>query len=151
MRGCGIAALIAAGCTALPPVTEHSPGPKIAEGRKLYRASCASCHRWNGEGREGVSLSLVNSKWVVGPGEKLVRIVLHGVRGPITAAGEEANLEMPAMGFFSDEEIAAVLTYIRSDWGNTAPAVTARTVARIREKTRDRTDSWTVAELDQVQ
>ncbi len=138
-------------------VTSRMAGPKplpvdsqLAEGGRVYAVSCAACHLADGEGMEGLSLPLRNSKWVLGPEDRLIRIVLHGVRGPIDAAGVEANLEMPGMGFFSDEEIAAVLTYTRSAWGHRAPRVSAPSVARVRAETEGRGDSWTVAELEAV-
>lgn len=138
------------GCTVLPIVQKRPPVPQVANGKRIYDLSCTACHQENGEGLEGVSLTLVDSKWVLGPESRLVRIVLHGVRGPIVAGTQEANLEMPAMGFFSDEEIAAVLTYIRNAWGNRAAPVSADAVRRIREETRGRGDSWTVAELENI-
>ncbi len=78
---------------------------------------------------------------------RLARIVLHGLRGPITVAGKEYNLEMPAMGVFDDQDIAMILTYVRSTWGKSDDPVTQETIGRIRTQTRKRTDSWTVEEL----
>ena len=79
------------------------------------------------------------------PDEVLIRIVLHGIRGPLNAKGQAYNLEMPAMGFFTDEEVAAVLSYIRERWSVSAKAIQAEQVRYIR--TKKRTDSWTLEEL----
>jgi mono/diheme cytochrome c family protein len=77
----------------------------------------------------------------------LARIVLHGLRGPITVAGTEYNLEMPAMGFFDDQDIAAILTYIRDTWGKPSQPTTPKTISLIRAQNQDRADSWTIEEL----
>ena len=122
--------------------------PRLAEGKQLYERSCASCHLPSGEGKPGVGPSLVGSSWVKGSPERLVRISLYGVRGPIEVNGEEFNLEMPGVYYyhFDDEQMAAILSYIRAAWGNDASLVSAELVAKIREATGER-DSWTVAEL----
>jgi mono/diheme cytochrome c family protein len=75
----------------------------------------------------------------------LIRIVLHGIRGPLNAKGQAYNLEMPAMGFFTDEEVAAVLSYIRERWSLSAKAIQAEQVRSIR--TKKRTNSCTLEEL----
>ena len=77
----------------------------------------------------------------------MARIVLHGLRGPITVAGKEYNLEMPAMGFFDDQDIAAILTYIRDTWGKPSQPVTREAIGKIRALSRERSDSWTIEEL----
>ena len=77
----------------------------------------------------------------------MARIILHGLRGPITVAGKEYNLEMPAMGFFMDQDIAAILTYIRDTWGKPSRPVTRKTIGKIRALNRERSDSWTIEEL----
>ena len=96
---------------------------------------------------EGVGPPLAGSEWTLGSEERLIRIVLQGLRGPITVGNATYNLEMPAMGFFNDTDIAAVLSYIRNTWGNEAPHVTVESVASVRAATIDRTDSWTEPEL----
>ena len=123
----------------------------VAAGKNLYTAVCAGCHLPNGIGQEGLSAPLAGSEWVTGSEGRLVRIVLHGVGGPITAAGKETNLEMPGIGgVFTDEQIAQILSYIRRDFGNEAPIVEPATVEKIRAATKDRAGSWTAAELEAV-
>jgi len=122
--------------------------PRVFEqGRKIYGYSCAACHQLHGKGMEGVGPPIVGSPWITGPEGRLIRIVLHGVRGPITVKKADYNLEMPAMGFFTDQELAAVLSYTRQAWGHRASAVDAQTVRRIREAESKRGDSWTAEEL----
>ena len=94
---------------------------------------------------------LVQSPWVLGPEGRLVRIVLHGVRGPIEVNGRVYNLEMEFPGSdFSDQELADVLTYVRKAWGNDGRRIDEATVRKIREAEGDR-DSWTVEELMKIE
>ena len=99
---------------------------------------------------EGVGPPLVQSEWVLGSEERLVRINLQGVRGAIDVNGQEYNLEMPAMGLFDNQDLSDILTYIRRAWGNEASPITAGTVGRIRRETSDRGDSWVVDELMEI-
>ena len=93
-------------------------------------------------------MPLAGSPWVQGLEARLARIVLHGVRGPIEVNGRVYNQEMPGLGrIFNDEELAAILTYIRQAWGNHAPSIAAATVTEIRSATSNRDDSWTAEEL----
>ena len=119
----------------------------MTKGKALYRVSCSACHQPNGQGSEGIAPPLAETRWPDESVDRLARIVLHGLRGPITVAGKEYNLEMPAMGFFDDQEIAAILTYIRTTWGKSSKPITENTIKRIRAQTHNRADSWTVDEL----
>ena len=117
-------------------------------GKRVFLANCIQCHQVNGLGVPGTYPPLAGSDWVNGPEERLVRIVLHGASGPITVAGKEFNNLMTPFGaLLKDEQIANVLSYIRSEWGNTAPEVKPETIAKIRVETASRTTPWTAAEL----
>lgn len=125
----------------------------VVAGKKLYAipGACITCHQPNGAGLPGAFPTLVNSEWVTGSEERLVRIVMHGVTGPIKVAGVEFNSAMPGFGptglNWSDDKIAAVLTYIRQEWGNKAGAVSPEKVAAVRAKESARKTPWTAAEL----
>ena len=119
-------------------------------GKELYSATCAPCHQPHGLGMEGLAPPLAGSEWVNGPDQRLMRIVLHGVRGPITVKGQKFELEMPGLAILEDEQIAALLTYVRREWDNTANAVTAETVKTVRAATITREEAWTAAELQAV-
>ena len=121
--------------------------PKVDRGKLLYGYSCGACHQPDGLGMDGVAPPLRQSPWTLGSEDRLVRIALHGVRGPIEVAGGEYNLEMPGMGFFDDHDMSAILSYTRRAWGNSASPITGATVRRIRKETAGRGDSWTVEEL----
>ena len=138
--------LLCVGCGGGPPLD-----PSYLRGQKLYETSCADCHQTSGWGAEGIAPMLVQSPWVLGPEGRLVRIVLHGVRGPIEVNGRVYNLEMEFPGSdFSDQELADVLTYVRKAWDNDAGRIDAATVREIREAEGDR-DSWTVEELMKIE
>lgn len=123
----------------------------LPDGKQVYSTTCAACHQVAGEGVPGVYPPLAGSEWVSGDEAKVVRILLHGVTGPIEVAGETFNGMMPAWGAtLKDDDIAAVLTYVRSTWGNTGAPITAAKVASIRAATTSRTTPWTSAELAQV-
>ena len=92
----------------------------IGAGEKLYLTHCASCHRQNGEGAEGLIPPLVNTDWVTGDKGKLIRAVLNGLSEPIEVNGETYEQEMPGFSNLKNEEIADILTYIRNSFGNTA-------------------------------
>ena len=114
--------------------------------------------RWNnklweggdkGLGTPGQFPPLAGAEWVLenDPG-RLVRIVLHGMQGPVTVKGENYNNVMvPWNGVLNDEEIAAVLTFVRMSWGNNAPPVTTNQVAKVREEVGERSTPWTADEL----
>lgn len=133
-----------------PTARETIDGLQLAKGQALYEVSCASCHQPEGQGLDGVAPPLAGTHWPSDSTPRLARIILHGLRGPITVAGTEYNLEMPAMGFFADEDIAAILTYLRFTWGQPAQPVTPKAIRQIRTKTRARTDSWTLRELREI-
>ena len=120
---------------------------RFEAGKELYAVICGACHQPHGNGQEGLAPPLANSEWATGSEERLIRISLQGLRGPIKVSGKTYQQEMPALAILEDEQIAAVLTYIRREWGNAAAPVDPKTVARIRAETAKREDAWTEAEL----
>jgi mono/diheme cytochrome c family protein/glucose/arabinose dehydrogenase len=116
-------------------------------GRGVYEATCLACHQPHGMGQEGLAPGLVGTDWVAGPPERLIRIILHGLRGPIKVKDQTYELDMPSLGVLDDEQIAAVLTYVRREWGHTYSAVTPDFVKKVRDETAKREDAWTEPEL----
>jgi mono/diheme cytochrome c family protein len=109
-------------------------------GREVYRNICQACHQPDGRGQERVAPSLVDSALALGPAEIPVRILLHGKEGSIGL--------MPPLGqAFSDAQIAAVLTYIRREWGQAGAPVDAASVGNVRAITAGRAKPWTNDEL----
>jgi mono/diheme cytochrome c family protein len=117
-------------------------------GAEKYAQVCAVCHQATGLGVEGNFPPLAGSDWLNGKSEVPIAIVLHGLQGEIDVLGKKYNGAMAPWGeAMNDAEIAAVLTYARSQWGNTGAAVTADEVKAIRTKYATRTTPWTAAEL----
>jgi mono/diheme cytochrome c family protein len=111
-------------------------GGGAVDGAALYASLCAACHQATGQGLPGVFPPLAGTPSIVGAERRLAAIVLHGVTGSLTVGGTVYNGAMPAFGAqLSDAEIAAVLTHVRSQWGNAAPAVPADTVMQVRGET----------------
>jgi mono/diheme cytochrome c family protein len=127
------------------PMALHAQ--KAKTGAEVY-GTCAACHMANGAGMAGVFPPLAGSEWVTGKPEVPIAIVLHGMQGEVTVKGAKYNSVMtPWAAMFSDQEIANVVTYIRSQWGNKASAVTPAQVAAVRTATKARKTQWTEAEL----
>lgn len=107
--------------------------PAVMEKGKIQFMLCAACHGQQGEGTAAAP-PLAGSEWVMGPAENLIRIQLRGLRGPITVKGREYDIAggMAPMAYQNDDQIAAVLTYLRQSFGNNAPAVEPAQVEALR-------------------
>ena len=121
-------------------------------GKTQFVATCAACHHPAGYGEAGKGPALIDSDWARGPQQRLVRIVLHGLHGPISINKEpfnrDASLEMPAMAMaLDDTKIAGVLTYVRREFGDGAAPVEIATVQVLRATENGRTEQWTEKEL----
>ncbi len=123
----------------------------FTKGKVFYTATCAACHQAHGKGQAGLAPTLVDSPWSTKSDERLIRIVLHGLMGPIKVDGQVWNLVMPPLKdhpFLNDDEkIAAVLTYVRRAWGNTGDPIDPKQVGAVRKVTGNRVAPWTVKEL----
>jgi len=123
-------------------------------GKKVFTQTCVVCHQSTGLGVPGQFPPLVGSEWVLTQGwhgdNHLVKNVLYGLQGPITVKNMPFNNAMAPWNQLSDQQIAAVLTYIRSEWGNNASAITSEFVAKVRADTKPRTEAWTMAELQAI-
>ena len=125
---------------------------EYTEGRQRYVTGCAGCHGQEGEGLPRFAPPLVNSEWVLGSEEILVRLVLHGIEGPLEVNGklyQEPDIQtvMPAHSVLDDSEIASILTYIRLSWGHEADPIERSTVGRIRHGSQGKVTPWTPEEL----
>jgi mono/diheme cytochrome c family protein len=118
------------------------------DGRAVFQRTCATCHQQNGRGIRGAFPPLAGSPFVTGDKARLVRLVLHGLTGQLVVGGVRYNNVMPPWKTLSDAELAAALTYVRSNFGNTAGPVTPQDVAQQRAATASRTTMWTVAEIE---
>ena len=116
-------------------------------GKQTFAGLCAACHQPTGKGLDGLAPPLADSEWVNGDPERIIKVVMHGLRGPIKVKGVAYSYDMPAAGFLTDEQIAGVLTYIRREWDHEAAPVPLDLVQKIRAETKGRTDAWTEGEL----
>ena len=105
-----------------------------AQGKRVYEQICGTCHGVDGLGKPGQAPPLAGSEWVIAKSHnRLAHIPLAGISGPVSVGGKDWNLSMAAMGAaLSDADLASVLTYIRSSWGNKAGEVTADDIKTIR-------------------
>lgn len=124
--------------------------PKVV-GKRIYTQNCVVCHQTSGLGMPGQFPPLVGSEWVVGgdwvADNHLVSILLHGMQGAVQVKGVTYNNAMPPWKQLKDDQIAAVLTYIRSEWGNAAAPISPEYVKSMRDKTTARTEPWSQKEL----
>jgi len=129
--------------------TTAAPDEETVSGASVYSARCANCHQGNGEGVPNAFPPLNGTRWVEDKGQ-IIRILLHGMQGPVDVRGSTYNGNMPAWGsVLSDKEIAAVITHVRQNWENDFPDVTAEEVAAVRGATDGRAEPWSATELDE--
>jgi nitrite reductase (NO-forming) len=149
---------------ATPPPAPAAPSPVpaspaagggadlLATGQRIYSTVCIACHQPTGMGLPPMFPPLAGSDWVnVNKPDRMIRMVLHGFTGPITINGKPfvspAPMMPPQGGALNDEQIAGVLTYVRSNFGNKAGPVTPEQVKAIREAEKARSAMWTEAEI----
>ncbi len=124
--------------------------PLLAQdGGQLFTLHCSACHALDGKGATGGAFPpLAGSPWVAGDADRAVKIALKGLTGPVEVSGKTYNLEMPPQGaVIPDDQIAAILTFVRSSWGNNASPVTEDFVKTIRASVEDRKTPWTAEEI----
>ncbi|HSA09240.1 MAG TPA: cytochrome c [Candidatus Paceibacterota bacterium] len=129
-----------------------SGGIDVMRGKALYEGLCGLCHGNDGKGKPGQAPPFAGAEWAVGNPNRVIRIPLAGLTGPIQVNGQEWNLSMPAMGAaLPDDDLAAVLTYIRQSWGNKASVITPDQVKAVRAEIGNRTQPWTAEQLNAIQ
>jgi nitrite reductase (NO-forming) len=111
---------------------QTSPAVAKAPGDAIYKKTCIACHQANGEGLGNTYPPLAKSDFISDK-EKAITQVLKGYSGELVVNGKKYNNTMPAQQL-TDDEIAAVLTYVYSNFGNSGSAVTADEVKAIRAK-----------------
>jgi mono/diheme cytochrome c family protein len=128
-----------------------APDPKVV-GKALFSANCITCHQANGQGLPGQYPPLAGSEILLGSAlNHTIAIVLKGLQGPVTVKGQGFNNAMqPWEGQYTDQQLASILTYVRSDWGNNGSPVTADMVRQVRNEIKDRKEQWTWAELQKL-
>ena len=144
-----IASSLAAAEPAAAATVQFAADPAVHQrGAQVYTNTCGACHGIDARGVPEVFPPLANSEWVTGSADKAIRIILHGLTGPITVNGATYTNVMPPLFTLSNAEIADVLTYVRQSFGNDAAPVSDAEVATVRRDNRFRRDPWTVDELN---
>jgi nitrite reductase (NO-forming) len=135
-----IALFYACGGNETKPSAEQAPAPAVSEkpvaegvnGEQVFKKTCIACHQANGEGIANAFPPLAKSDFL-SDRSQVINQVINGKTGEITVNGVKYNSSMPPQAL-SDEEIAAVLTYVYSSWGNSGSPVTADEVKTVRAK-----------------
>jgi mono/diheme cytochrome c family protein len=122
------------------------------KGAEVYsrEGHCITCHQENGLGLPAASFPpIAKTTWTEGNEERLIKLTLHGLSGPIEVNGTKYPGLVPMTPFkgLKDEEIAAVLTYVRNSFGNKASVITPEKVAAVRAATKDQASFYSPAEL----
>ena len=145
--------------------TCHGPGKQVGPDYKSITdhthhavssagSQCINCHMPNGLGQPGQTPPLAGSEWVDGAEfneKRIVGIVLKGLKGPVTVKG--ANFNSPNMQpweAIGPKKIAAVLTYVRQEWGNKGGEITEAQVVAAKKEFSSHGDQWTIEEIKQI-
>jgi len=130
-----------------PPVPAHlnaEEGKRFLAGHEIFfkEGYCATCHQPDGQGLPAAGFPpIAGTDWAQGDEERLIKLTLHGLIGPIEVNGQKFPGQVPMTpfgGLLDDEAVASVLTYVRNNFGNKAPAVSPDTVKKIRAATGQR-------------
>ena len=141
------------------PIPSHLPPNArglFRLGAEIYQRDghCVTCHQANGQGLPAAGFPpLDGTRWVNGDQERLIKLTLNGLHGPIEVKGKQYPGFVPMTqfrGLLNDEELAAVLTYVRNAFGNQSSAITAPQVKSVRDATAGKAGFWSPAELDRL-
>jgi mono/diheme cytochrome c family protein len=126
-------------------------GPNLDRGKAMFEKNCAVCHNSDGMGKPGQAPPLVGSEWVTTKGvNRLIRIPIVGLTGPLKVKGQDFNLSMVGLGGgLTDQDVSDILSYIRADkaWANGASVVTEEQVKKVRADLGNRSQQYTADEL----
>ena len=127
---------------------ESQPLPVAEQGKQFFNLYCAACHQSTGMGTPGQYPPLAKSEFVNGGSRRLAMILLKGIQGHIVVEGKEFNGAMPSWETgLNDKKISAILTYVRQDFGNSAPPIAPEQIAAARKEFAGHTGPWAEADL----
>lgn len=134
-------------------VNTKSATKKYPNGALIYNSTCASCHGKDGYGLESLAPTLNKSDWVLGNKNKVIATVLFGLTGPIIVNETTPDVtgDMPGIGQnpeFSNDDIAQVISFIRSAWSNNASSISDEDVKKIRNQFKNRENAFTMKEIN---
>jgi len=131
-----------------PKEKKNKPDAAVHErGAAIYGLTCIACHGPEGKGVPGAFPPLDASEWLINDPDVPIRVVVHGLQGPVKVSGQDFTNVMPPLIDLDDQKVSDVLTYVRQSWSNDATPVTPAQVKEIRGKYKDRTTPWTAKEL----
>src|SRR6267143_7137761 len=142
-----------------PPPAKKGGGPQGEQqqaeltprdrGKKIFAANCQTCHQANGLGVPGQYPPLAGSEFTIGGSRRPAMIVLKGLQGPVKVKGQQYGTAVmqPWDKTLTDQKIADVMTYERSDWGNGASPVTAEQIAALRKELASHPESYSEADI----
>ena len=121
-------------------------------GQKVYlrEGHCVTCHQPDGKGLDPAFPSIENSPWVTGDNERLIKVAMYGMMGALEIKGKKYDGQVPMTpfgGMLKDDELAAVLTFVRNSFGNQAAPIQVGEVQKVREATKGRVMFYNSAEL----
>jgi mono/diheme cytochrome c family protein len=121
-----------AAAAAAPAAGQPVAASADAKGAQVYTNNCSGCHGASGQGQPGAFPPLAANPYVTGDPKAVMHTVLYGLTGPIKVGSQSYSGQMPAWkGQLSNGDVAHVITYIRSAWGNKAAPVTEADVAKV--------------------
>lgn len=125
--------------------TKAKPKPKPAavltavDGKGIYEKYCLTCHQADGGGVPNMNPPLIKTSYVLGDKTRLIKVVLNGFSESVDIDGESYSNVMPSHDFLKDQEIAAVLTYVRKNFTNKAGPITTVQVKAVRTTNKKKT------------
>jgi len=137
---------------AVPAHLSAEAKTQFVSGQKIYfrEGHCVTCHQPNGKGLDPAFPSLEKSPWVTEDSDRLIKLAMYGLMGPLEVNGKKYDGQVPMTpfaGMLNNEEMASVLTFVRNSFGNQAAPISAEQVARIRTTYQGRVNFFTVEEL----
>ncbi|SDE96638.1 putative membrane-bound dehydrogenase domain-containing protein [Dyadobacter soli] len=122
------------------------------QGRQIYAKEgyCTTCHQPDGKGLEASGFPPLSGPWISGSDERLIKIALKGLLGPIEVNGKKYPGQVPMTpfaGLLKDDEVAAVLTYVRNSFGNKGAAISPEKVKQVRAATESKKDFYSPEQL----
>ena len=128
-------------------------GIDLGRGKKVFDDFCSVCHNLDGMGKPNQAPPLNGSEWLQQSPNRLLRIPLYGLSGPITVKGQQMTFPIPMVAIgqnLSEDDLAAVLTYVRQVWANKAPPITAEQVRAVKAQVGNHPLAFTPEEVMQA-
>ncbi|SDP96628.1 Cytochrome c, mono-and diheme variants [Mucilaginibacter sp. OK268] len=114
-------------------------GLALVSGKGIYEKYCLTCHQADGGGVPNMNPPLIKTSYVLGDKTRLIKVVLNGFSESVDIDGESYSNVMPSHDFLKDQEIAAVLTYVRKNFTNKAGPITTAQVKAVRATNKKKT------------